>query len=114
MSKTCVVSLLMRSTLFFFIAIFLLLSAESCRKPDYSYYLPCKDTTLAKLYERQTILTADERVTFDSLTHECAKYNAMEENRGKLWLPILAAIGGIAAVILILVLAGGRPEQPGW
>jgi hypothetical protein len=61
------------------------------------------------LYERRASLTPTEQSTFDSLYEECAKFEAVEENRGKLWPYLLGGVAALIGVILLVVFFNTEP-----
>jgi hypothetical protein len=101
----------MRSTL---LLLLLLLSVVGCRKPDFTYQTPCDEASRLRNIEKARTLTSEEVRSLDSFEIECKQFSDLEASRGKLWVPILATIAGIAAVIIIAVVVSGPPESPGW
>jgi hypothetical protein len=99
----------MRKYLLLFLGFIAFVSAEGCRKPDYVYRTPCNDSTLLRLYEERANLSATERITFDSLLEECAKYEAAEESKGKLWPYLLAGTAALIGLILFIAWANYEP-----
>lgn len=82
--------------------LFLLIGAESCRKPNFTYRDPCSDSTFLALKANELSLSVNDRERLQGFVRSCEDYQNEEENRGKLWPYILSGLALIVGVATAL------------